>query len=105
MNQRPQVKTPPGKRLSTQVDARFRGRDVTGVVNSQFWRNQLVNRIVPEGEGKPSDPVSLRIPEKLLKRLDACASATGNARYETILHLLRWALDEYERPEQQKKTA
>jgi metal-responsive CopG/Arc/MetJ family transcriptional regulator len=55
-----------------------------------------MNPVVPEGEGVAS-PLSLRIPEKLVKRVDAVAKATGNSRTETILHLMRWALDEYDR--------
>lgn len=66
-------------------------------MNHDYWRNNLLNHVVPENEGKLSAPVSLRIPEKLLARLDACAEETGNPRYEAILHLLRWALDAYEK--------
>lgn len=55
-----------------------------------------MNPVVPEGEGVAS-PLSLRIPEKVLRRIDAVAKATGNPRSETMLHLMRWALDEYER--------
>lgn len=67
-------------------------------MNATEWRKNFVSRIVPEGEGKLSDPVSLRIPEKLLARLDACADRHGQqTRGETILHLLRWALSEDEK--------
>ncbi len=55
-----------------------------------------MSRIVPESEGPLSKPVSLRFPEKLLARLDACAERNGYSRGETILHLLRWALSEDE---------
>lgn len=51
--------------------------------------------IVPKGEGAGS-PLSIRFPKTVLTRIDAAAKATGNSRTETILHLLRWALDEYE---------
>ena len=41
--------------------------------------------------------MSLRVPERLIERIDAVAKATGNPRTDTIMHLLRWALDEYAR--------
>lgn len=41
--------------------------------------------------------MSLRVPKKLTERIDAVAKATGNPRTETLLHLVRWALDEYDR--------
>lgn len=83
--------------MFTPVDSRAtRGKDVKAV-NATEWRKHVVSRIVPESEGKLSEPVSLRIPEKLLARLDACAERTGHARGETILHLLRWALSEDEK--------
>lgn len=59
------------------------------------WRRRLVKPVVPEGEG-PGVPLSVRYPKGLLVRIDACAKDTGNSRTETLLHLLRWALDEYE---------
>lgn len=52
--------------------------------------------VVPEGEGV-ARPLSLRVPERLIERIDAVAKATGNPRTDTIMHLLRWALDEYGR--------
>ena len=54
-----------------------------------------MNPVVPEGEGAGA-PVSFRVPEKLLARLDACAKATNNSRTDVILHLLRAALTQYE---------
>ena len=60
--------------------------------------------VVPEGEGV-AQPVSLRIPERLIERLDAVAKATGNPRTETILHLVRWALDEYDAQRAAEKVA
>lgn len=51
--------------------------------------------VVPEGEGI-AQPMSLRVPKKLVERIDAVAKATGNPRTETLLHLVRWALDEYD---------
>ena len=60
------------------------------------WRDALVKPIVPLGEGKTS-PLSIRFSEALMRRLDAVAKVTGNNRSETVLHLVRWALDEYGR--------
>lgn len=51
--------------------------------------------IVPQGEG-PGAPLSMRFPKGLLKRVDACADATGNTRTDVVMHLLRWALETYE---------
>jgi metal-responsive CopG/Arc/MetJ family transcriptional regulator len=39
----------------------------------------------------------MRYPKLLLQRVDAVAKETGNPRTETILHLIRWALDEYDK--------
>lgn len=57
--------------------------------------------IVPAGEG-PGVPLSVRYPKALLARVDACADATGNSRTDTIMHLLRWALDDYESKKNEK---
>lgn len=66
------------------------------------WRKHLVEKVVPEGEGI-GHPLSVRYPEKLLARIDACAEETGNSRTDAILHLLRWALDRYEATKTQPK--
>jgi metal-responsive CopG/Arc/MetJ family transcriptional regulator len=60
-----------------------------------------MKNVVPEGEGV-GVPLSLRVPEKLLARLDACAEQTGNPRTETLLHLVRWALTQYENEQAQQ---
>lgn len=59
--------------------------------------------VVPAGEGL-AQPMSLRVPKKLIERIDAVAKATGNPRTETLLHLVRWALDEYERQREEEET-
>lgn len=51
--------------------------------------------MVPKSEG-PARPIPVRLTEPMLDRIDAVAKATGNERSETIRHLLRWALDEYD---------
>ena len=58
--------------------------------------------VVPESEG-PSEPLSIRFPVGLKRRVDAVAEETGNDRTNTILHLIRWALDEYERQQLEEK--
>ncbi len=52
--------------------------------------------IIPKGEG-PGKPLSFRVPEAMLKRIDKVAKETRNSRSETVLHLLRWAVDAYEK--------
>lgn len=52
--------------------------------------------VVPESEG-PGVPLSMRYPKALLARVDACAKATGHNRTDTIMHLLRWALAQFEK--------
>ncbi len=60
-------------------------------------RDVAVSRILPprEDEGE-SIGVSLRIPEALLKRIDAVAKEAGYSRTEVLLHFTRWAIQEYE---------
>lgn len=53
--------------------------------------------VVPEGEGETTVQIGVRTPEKLLERIDRCAKETGNDRTATVLHLLRWALSQYEK--------
>lgn len=50
--------------------------------------------LIPVGEGK-GKPLSMRVPEQVLKRIDKVAHETQNSRTDAILHLLRWALDKY----------
>jgi hypothetical protein len=66
------------------------------------WRSALVRPVVPEGEG-PTQVLSIRVPAKLIQRLDVVAKATGNSRTEVLLHLVRWGLDEYERQRSEEK--
>lgn len=55
-----------------------------------------IELVVPEGEGPLSEAITVRMPKKLLERVTRCAKGTENNRSDTILHLLRWALDAYE---------
>lgn len=45
----------------------------------------------------PLEVITLKIPKKLKARVDSAAKATGNNRSQTILALVRWGLDEFER--------
>jgi metal-responsive CopG/Arc/MetJ family transcriptional regulator len=45
----------------------------------------------------PLEVITLKIPKKLKGRVDAAAKTTGNNRSQTILALVRWGLDEFER--------
>ncbi len=68
------------------------------------WRQVLVKPVIPPGEG-PTRPLSIRFPDALLKRVDAAAKTSGNDRSTTVLHLVRWALDEYDRQRAAEKAA
>jgi metal-responsive CopG/Arc/MetJ family transcriptional regulator len=59
-------------------------------------KTKLEQDVVPEGEGPLSQAITLRMPKKLLERLERCAKETSNNRSDTVLHLLRWALNRYE---------
>lgn len=52
----------------------------------------VLTRPVGTGEARPT---SVRIPKSMLEEIDAAAKDTGLSRSETILQLLRWALDEH----------
>ena len=56
---------------------------------------------LPESEG-PTVATSLRFPEKLRRRLQKIADATGHTLSEVIFFLLRWGADEWE-AEQEKR--
>lgn len=57
-----------------------------------------MTQILPNREKrKKHHPTSLRIPDEMLKRLDVAARSTGNTRSETVLSLLKWALEKYEK--------
>lgn len=58
------------------------------------WRRWLVEPVVPPGEG-PNLPLSMRVPEQIMKDVEKIAKETGNSRTDAILHLLRWAIAKY----------
>ncbi len=60
--------------------------------------------IIPEGEGKPAT-VTFRMPEALLRRVDAAATGAGHNRSETLNYLIRWALAQYEADRNSQGTA
>lgn len=55
-----------------------------------------------EDEGPVEAPTSVRIPKKLLERLDAACADANQSRNEGILHMLRWAVSEIEKRKQSK---
>lgn len=54
----------------------------------------VLNRPVGTGEAVPT---SIRMPESMLKEIDAAAKEMDLSRSEAMLQLLRWALNEHER--------
>jgi len=57
----------------------------------------MLKPIIPKRDrGELSDPVSVRFPKDVLKRIDRAAAETRNKRSEAILHLVEWALEKYE---------
>lgn len=66
------------------------------------WRRYLVNPVVPPSEG-PSTVLSVRVPQRLRERIERVAEETGHDRTTAVLHLLRWALDEYDRQRAEEK--
>jgi len=58
------------------------------------WRSRLMS-VFPEDEGELV-LVALKMPEKFRDRLDAVSEAIGKNRTQTMLSLMRWALDEYD---------
>lgn len=59
----------------------------------------VLNR--PVGTG-PAEPTSIRIPESLLKEIDAAAKEMDLSRSEAILQMLRWSVDQHEREQGRK---
>lgn len=64
--------------------------------------NWVPQHIVPEGEGKLSEAVTVRLPKTLLEFIELAADASGNNRSDTILHMLRWAKREIEKSKGKK---
>lgn len=62
-----------------------------------------MNPVVPPGEGD-NVPLSFRCPAKLKARIEAIAKATNNSQTDALLHLLRWAVSEYEIAEKSSST-
>lgn len=63
-----------------------------------------LSEILPPAEGKTKQ-VSLRIPEKLLERIERISKSTGHERAEVCIHFLRWATQEWELEQEKKKAA
>jgi Arc/MetJ-type ribon-helix-helix transcriptional regulator len=69
------------------------------------WRKWLVDPIIPQGEKGDTRPLSVAFPKAMLQRIDRIAKATGNNRSDAIRHLLRWALDTYEKAREDERRA
>jgi hypothetical protein len=68
----------------------------------QGWRlmgklRDVEEVVVPDGEGPLSEAITIRLPKKMLERIEKAAKDTENNRSDTVLHLLRWALAQYEK--------
>lgn len=61
------------------------------------WRTWLVDPMIPKGERGETRPLSVAFPKAMLARIDKVARETHNNRSDAIRHLLRWALDAYDR--------
>jgi hypothetical protein len=59
----------------------------------------------PKHKRGDTESVTMRFPRAMLKRVQVIADRSGHSRTEVVLHLLAWALDEYDREqgEQRKK--
>lgn len=55
-----------------------------------------------EDEGE-LEILTLKVPAKLKARIDAAAKATANNRTQTMLALMRWALDQFEAQREEER--
>lgn len=79
-------------------------RDVIrGDVKLEDWRKYLVDPIIPRGDEGTTKPLSIAFPSAMLARLDKLAKQTNNTRSAVIKHLLRWALDAYDKLREEEK--
>lgn len=60
--------------------------------------------IVPKGEEGDSRPLSIAFPREMLVRIDRIKKATNNSRSAVIKHLLRWALEAYDKLREEEKS-
>lgn len=59
--------------------------------------------IVPEGWGEREDrPRSMRWPKKVMDRVEVVAAQSELDYTTTVFHLVKWALDEYDRQREEK---
>lgn len=58
--------------------------------------NEPVFQVTPKKYGGGSSVVSMRLPTKMLRRIDAVAADTGRTRNELLLMSLEFALDHLE---------
>ena len=76
---------------------------VKGHPHLSDWRAQLVDPIIPHGEEGSTKPLSIAFPATMLARIDKIKRATHNSRSAVIKHLLRWALDAYDKLRDEEK--
>jgi hypothetical protein len=67
------------------------------------WRSRLVP-VLPENEGE-LEVLSLKMPRKLRERIDAAAKTAGLNRTQTMLSLMRWALEQFDLQRAEEKAA
>lgn len=51
----------------------------------------------------PLEMLTIKVPKKLKERIDAAAKETGNNRSQTMLSLIRWSLDQFEKQRADEK--
>lgn len=60
--------------------------------------------LIPHGWGeREAKPRSTRWPKDLMKRLEKVATETGHDYTTAMFHLVKWALDEYDRQRDAEK--
>lgn len=65
-------------------------------MHPNHWRNRLMGPLTQREDEGELEVLTFKVPAKLKARIDAAAKETGNNRTQTMLSLMRWALDEYE---------
>lgn len=53
--------------------------------------------IIPKGEHGDTRPLSIAFPRSMIAKIDKVARETRNNRSDAIRHLLRWAIEAYEK--------
>ena len=69
------------------------------------WRKWLLSPIIPKGEHGDSMPLSVAYPRSMVRELDRIAKQTRNSRADTIRHLLRWAIEAYDKSRAEEESS